>query len=708
MSEKHYQERDREWKQRAEELVAKMTLEEAASQLSYQAPAINRLHIPAYNWWNEGLHGVARGGVATMFPQAIGLAAAFDEHVLRQMGEVVAQEGRAKYNEAAAHGDRGIFKGLTFWTPNVNIFRDPRWGRGQETYGEDPYLTSCLAKAFIRTLQGDGAYMKAAACAKHFAVHSGPEGVRHSFDARVNEQDLRDTYLPAFEACVKEAAVEGVMGAYNRTNGEPCCAHTKLQEILREEWGFDGYFVSDCWAIRDFHENHMVTDTMTESAALALEKGCDLNCGCTYLYLMQAYEEGLVTEEQIRRSAVRLFTTRFKLGLFDEECRYNAIDYLENDTKAHHTIALEHARKSMVLLKNNGILPLKKEKLSCIAVIGPNAFSLDALRGNYYGTPSFYVTDLQGIQNEAGSAIRVLYSQGCPLMEENEDMLSEAVSAAEHADVVVVCLGLDATVEGEEGDTGNSFAAGDKVDLLLPKIQRELLERILYTKKPVILVNHTGSAMDLRIGEERCAAVIQAWYGGAYGGQALAELLFGTYSPSGRLPVTFYKSVDQLPEFEDYSMDNRTYRYFKGTALYPFGYGLSYTHFSYSDLNAERREEMIILSVNVTNDGGMAGGEVTQLYIRRPEAPFRIPQYALIGFQHHELRPGETIKLVFEVPLKQLEVIGDAGQSVRLNGTYCFYAGGSQPDNRSRELLVEEPLSYELWIGEKDWKEETR
>lgn len=706
MREKDYKERRSEFKKKAEDLVAKMTLEEAASQLSYQAPPVKRLGIPAYNWWNEGLHGVARGGVATMFPQAIGLAASFDEEVLRQLGAVVAQEGRAKYNQASAHEDYGIFKGLTFWTPNVNIFRDPRWGRGQETYGEDPYLTSCLAKAFIRALQGDGPYMKAAACAKHFAVHSGPEGIRHSFDAKADVQDLWDTYLPAFEACVKEAGVEGVMGAYNRTNGEPCCAHTRLQEILREEWGFDGYFVSDCWAIRDFHENHMVTESMTESAALALDKGCDLNCGCTYLYLMKAYEEGKVTEEQIRRSAVRLFTTRYRLGLFDETCSYNAISFLENDSENHHKIALEHARKSMVLLKNNGILPLNKEKLKCIAVIGPNAFSLDSLRGNYYGTPSSYVTDLQGIQLMAGDSVRILYSHGCPLTEENENLFSEAAAAAEHADVAIVCLGLDATVEGEEGDTGNSFAAGDKTDLLLPKIQRALLERILRTRTPVILVNHTGSAMDLRVGEEHCAAVIQAWYGGAYGGQALAELLFGGYSPSGRLPVTFYESVDQLPDFGDYSMDNRTYRYFKGRPLYPFGYGLSYTHFSYHDLNVESKNKMITLSVTVTNDGAMDGGEVTQIYIRYPSAPFRVPQYALAGFRYHDLRRGESKRLYFELPLKQLEVIGENGQRVQLDGTYCFFAGGSQPDIRSRELLRNEPAACKFQITEESWKEE--
>lgn len=691
-----YRERKREFEEKAAELVSRMTLQEAASQLSYNAPAIERLGVPAYNWWNEGLHGVARGGVATMFPQAIGLAAAFDVNVLKQMGGIVAQEGRAKYNQAAAYGDRGIFKGLTFWTPNVNIFRDPRWGRGQETYGEDPWLTSCMAKAFICALQGDGEYMKAAACAKHFAVHSGPEAVRHSFDAEVTLQDMEDTYLPAFEACVTQANVEGVMGAYNRTNGEPCCASGQLQEILRKKWGFEGYFVSDCWAIRDFHENHGVTKNILESAALAMEKECDLNCGYTYQYIMKAYYEGLVSEEQIRRSAVRLFTTRYRLGLFDETCEYSGIGYLENDTTAHHEAALDHARKSMVLLKNDGILPLCRERIRCIAVIGPNAFSLDALRGNYYGEPSRYVTDLQGIQELAGEEIRVLYSPGCPLTEEKEDLFSEAVAAARHADVAVFCVGLDATVEGEEGDTGNSFAAGDKIDLQLPTIQRDLLERLLETGTPVILVNHTGSAMDLRRAQEKCAAVVQAWYGGAYGGRALAQLLFGRYSPSGRLPVTFYESADQLPAFEDYSMENRTYRYFTGRPLYPFGYGLSYTHFHYEKLQVQEEEDGFRVQVSVTNDGKMDGAEVVQLYLQYPKADFRTPRFALCGFQYRKLRVGETGLLEFFIMKKQLEAVKADGSRTKLPGEYFLHAGGSQPDARSCELLGERPLKCRL------------
>lgn len=398
--------RDREVaKKRAEELVSQMTVEERASQLRYDSPAISRLGIPEYNWWNEALHGVARGGCATSFPQAIGLAASFDKELMKQVGEVISEEGRAKYNAYSKKGDRDIYKGLTFWSPNVNIFRDPRWGRGHETYGEDPYLTGSLAVEFIHGIQGEGDVMKAAACAKHFAVHSGPEDVRHEFDAEVTEKDLWETYLPAFEACVKEGEVEAVMGAYNRTNGEPCCAHSVLMEdILRGKWDFSGHYVSDCWAIADFHNGHMVTDTPWESAALALEKGCDVNCGVTYLYALKALELGMVTEEQITQAAVRLFTTRFLLGLFDDT-EYDQIPYEKVECEEHLELARQAAGEGVVLLKNNGILPLKRDEIKTIGVIGPNADSRIAMIGNYYGTSSHYTTILEGIQSEAGKDI---------------------------------------------------------------------------------------------------------------------------------------------------------------------------------------------------------------------------------------------------------------------------------------------------------------
>lgn len=571
-----------EAKKKAEALVEKMTLEEKAEQLKYGAPALKRLGIPAYNWWNEGLHGVARAGQATVFPQAIGMAATFDTDLVKEMADVVATEGRAKYNAYSGKNDRDIYKGLTFWSPNVNIFRDPRWGRGHETYGEDPYLTSRLGVAFVEGLQGDGETMKAAACAKHFAVHSGPEAVRHEFDAEATPKDMEETYLPAFQALVQEAGVEAVMGAYNRTNGEPCCGSPKLQKILREDWGFAGHFVSDCWAIRDFHEHHMVTKNARESAALAINNGCDLNCGNTYLHILGAVQDGLVSEETITEAAVRLFTTRCLLGLFDGS-EYDAIPYTEVESPAHLALAEKAAQESFVLLKNNGILPLEKSKIKTIGVIGPNANSRAALVGNYHGTASRYVTILEGLQDYLGEDVRVLTSTGCELFRDRTenlafpaDRLSEAKIVADNSDVVVLCVGLDETLEGEEGDTGNSYASGDKMDLQLPQVQRDLMEAVKETGKPVVLCLMAGSDIDLSYASEHFDAVLQLWYPGAQGGKAAAKVLFGEVSPSGKLPVTFYESLDELPEFTDYHMAGRTYRYMKGKAQYPFGYGLTY------------------------------------------------------------------------------------------------------------------------------------
>lgn len=571
-----------EARKKAEALVGKMTLEEKAEQLKYGAPALKRLGIPAYNWWNEGLHGVARAGQATVFPQAIGMAATFDTDMVKEMADVVATEGRAKYNAYSGKNDRDIYKGLTFWSPNVNIFRDPRWGRGHETYGEDPYLTSRLGVAFVEGLQGDGETMKAAACAKHFAVHSGPEAVRHEFDAEATPKDMEETYLPAFQALVQEAGVEAVMGAYNRTNGEPCCGSPKLQKILREDWGFEGHFVSDCWAIRDFHEHHMVTKNIRESAALAINNGCDLNCGNTYLHILGAVQDGLVSEETITEAAIRLFTTRYLLGLFDGS-EYDSIPYTEVESPAHLALAEKAAEESFVLLKNNGLLPLDKSKIKTIGVIGPNANSRAALVGNYHGTASRYVTVLEGLQDYLGEDVRVLTSIGCELFRDRTenlafpaDRLSEAKIVADNSDVVVLCVGLDETLEGEEGDTGNSYASGDKVDLQLPQVQRDLMEAVKETGKPVVLCLMAGSDIDLSYASENFDAVLQLWYPGAQGGKAAAKVLFGEVSPSGKLPVTFYESLDELPEFTDYHMAGRTYRYMKGKAQYPFGYGLTY------------------------------------------------------------------------------------------------------------------------------------
>ena len=690
-----------EARNRAKELVAKMTVEEKASQLRYDSPAIDRLGVPAYNWWNEALHGVARAGTATMFPQAIALAAAFDEDLMKQVGGVIAEEGRAKYNEQAKRGDRDIYKGLTFWSPNVNIFRDPRWGRGHETYGEDPFLTGTLAVPFIKGIQGDGEYMKAAACAKHFAVHSGPEGERHFFDAKASKKDLEETYLPAFEACVKEGNVEAVMGAYNRTNGEPCCANKLLMvDTLRGKWGFEGHFVSDCWAIRDFHENHKVTATAEESVKLALEMGCDVNCGCTYQKMMNAYRAGLITEEQITESAVRLFTTRFLLGMFDKT-EYDNIPFTVVECDEHQKVASRAAAESIVLLKNDGLLPLDKTKLKTIGVVGPNADSRIALQGNYHGTSSRFVTVLEGIEDKVEGSARVLYSEGCDLWKPNisnlsdqdyPDRLSEVQTIADYSDVMVVVVGLDENLEGEEGDAGNQFASGDKVNLELPIPQRQLLNSVLACGKPTVVINMSGSSINLGVAQDKAAAVIQAWYPGAKGGRDVADILFGDVSPSGKLPVTFYKSADDLPDFKDYSMKNRTYRYFEGTPLYPFGYGLTYGKCSVKDVDVELIKDDkgefagAKVTATVVNEGKRDTDEVVQIYIKDTGFALAIPNPSLCGFKRVHLVAGEEKKVVVDINRKAFTSVDEEGVRDLFSGNFTIYAGTSQPDKRSEEL----------------------
>ena len=698
-----------EARKKAQELVSKMTLEEKASQLRYDAPAIKRLGVPAYNWWNEGLHGVARAGQATVFPQAIGMAATFDRDCVAEMADIVATEGRAKYNAYSSEEDRDIYKGLTFWSPNVNIFRDPRWGRGHETYGEDPYLTSRLGVRFIQALQGDDpVYMKAAACAKHFAVHSGPEGERHYFNAVASKQDMYETYLPAFKACVQEGKVEAVMGAYNRTNGEPCCgSKTLLQDILREEWGFEGHVVSDCWAVRDFHENHHVTNAPVESVTMAMNHGCDLNCGCTYPHLVQAVREGRVDEKRINEAVINLFTTRMKLGMFEEPgtVPFDSIPYTENDTPEHNRINEKISEKTLVLLKNEGgLLPLNKNNMKTIGVIGPNANSRAALVGNYEGTASRYVTVLEGIQDYVGDDVRVMYSEGCALfkdrvcvLSEPNDRLAEVKGVCEASDVVIVCLGLDATLEGEEGDTGNEFASGDKPDLNYPGLQNEILKAAYESGKPVVLVSLTGSAMDLSWADEHIPAIVQAWYPGSRGGEAVARLLFGECSPEGKLPVTFYRSVEELPEFTDYSMKGRTYRYMEQEALYPFGYGLSYTEFSLSEPEITvyegdkvsetgiiRKGTGMTVRTVIRNIGKMAGGETVQVYVK--SCCDGTPNPQLKALKKVFLNPGEEQEVVLTLKPEAFELFDIDGAAQILSGEYCVYTGTSQPDKRSKTL----------------------
>ena len=684
-------------RKRAEELVSKMTLEEAASQLRFDAPAIERLGIPEYNWWNEGLHGVARAGTATSFPQAIALGATFDEELMGKIGETVSTEGRAKYNEISSMGDRDIYKGLTFWSPNINVFRDPRWGRGQETYGEDPYLISRLAIPFIKGLQGDGEYMKAAACAKHFAVHSGPEEKRHEFDVKPTPKDLRETYLPAFEACIKEAGVEAVMGAYNRVNGEPCCGHSYLQDIIRDEWGFEGHIVSDCWAIRDFHEHHKVTKTPEESAALALNKGCDLNCGCTYVYLMKAYNKGLVTEEAIRKAAVRLFTTRYLLGMFDKT-EFDGLTYLDVETKESIALAKRASDEGIVMLKNDGILPLDKNKVKVISVIGPNADARLPLMGNYYGTSSEYITALEGIRNAAGDDVRILYSEGCDISRTKPDPLSrdyntiaEAEAVMKRSDLVILCIGLNETLEGEEGDQGNQYASGDKSNLSFPKPQLRLIEAVKKTGKPFIVVVMTGSAMDLTPFSEEASAILQAWYPGARGGLSIGDIVFGKVNPSGKLPVTLSRSVDDLPDFEDYSMKNRTYKYTEHEPLYPFGFGLTYgkvtiANAAVSDTSANARENGFDVTVSVKNEGSVKTGEVVQIYAKALEDKNEVRNYKLIGFKRITLDAGESADVTISITADALKVVTDDGERVTPTGKIAIYAGFGQPDKRTAEL----------------------
>ncbi len=678
--------------QRAEDIADRLSPEQQAQQLKYDAPPIPELGIPAYNWWSEGLHGLARAGSATMFPQAIGLASMFDEEAVRKVGEVTSIEARAKYNAYSAHGDRDIFKGLTLWSPNINIFRDPRWGRGQETFGEDPFLTSRLGVAMVKGLQGDGDILRTAACAKHFAVHSGPEAIRHEFDAKVSKKDMEETYLPAFEALVKEAKVESVMGAYNCVNGEPACANSVLMEKLRE-WGFDGHFVSDCWAIRDFHVSHGVTKTAPESAAMALKAGCDLNCGNTYLHLLIAYREGLISESEIRRSFVKLMRTRVRLGMMDESTEFDSIPYEVIGCKEHLEYSLECARKSMVLLKNDGILPINTAKVRTIGVIGPNADSRTALEGNYNGRAEEYITFLEGIREAFDG--RVLYSEGCHLYKDRimglamaDDRIAEAEIVAEHSDLVVLCVGLDSTIEGEEGDTGNEFSSGDKLDLYLPESQRNLVYAVMNTGKPVIIVTASGSAINVNAD---CNALIQAWYPGQFGGKALADILFGKVSPSGKLPVTFYEKADALPDFEKYSMEGRTYRYADKNVLYPFGYGLSYgdircTALAYCDGTAE---------VTAVNNSNVTAEDVIQLYIKG-SGENAVPNHSLCGFRRIRLEPGEETTVKIPIPERAFESVNEEGIRLIEGDSFTLYAGTSQPDALSEKLTGKKCISARI------------
>jgi len=821
--------------ERVNDLIGRMTLGEKVKQMLYDAPAIKRLAVPEYNWWNEGLHGVARAGRATVFPQSIGLAAAWDTGLMHEIATAISDEARAKHNESLRKGRHGIYEGLTFWSPNINIFRDPRWGRGMETFGEDPHLSGRLAVEFVKGMQGDDPrYLKTIATPKHFAVHSGPDPERHTFNAIVDERDLRDTYLPQFRAAVKEGHAQSVMCAYNRFRGLPCCGSDELlRKILRDEWEFDGYVVSDCWAIMDFYNTHRVVKTAPEAAAMALKAGTDLNCGVTFDSLGVAVKEGLVNEDLVNQAVTRLFRARFRLGMFDPpgSVPYDTIPIAVVENQAHRKLALEAARRSIVLLKNDReILPLRKD-LHRIAVIGPNANDADLLLGNYNGIPSHAVTPLEGITRKVGDHAEILYARGCevadnmptlepvpasslsaengmaglkgeyfdnnglgsrPVLVRNDsvidfnwwdqpaspelavdtfsvrwsgiftppaagkysvglttlgdarlfldeslavgirsshevstkwkdiefkagephrirveynhsrpyamvrfvwskpdpDLHEQAMDAARRADVTVMCLGLSPRLEGEEMDVHvPGFSGGDRVELGLPRTQEELLESVASLGKPIVLVLLNGSALAINWAAEHVHAIIEAWYPGQEGGHAIADVLFGDYNPSGRLPVTFYKSADQLPPFTDYRMTGRTYRYFTGEPLYPFGFGLSYSNFQYSHLRLPdtiRTGDTVHVEVDVENTGGRVGSEVVELYIITDGATVPVPIRSLQGFQRVLLKPGEKQTVSFAITPRQLSLIDAGNVRVLEPGEFEVSVGGKQPSFSGR------------------------
>lgn len=667
------------------ELISQMTLEEKVSQLLHSSPAIERLGIPEYNWWNECLHGVARAGIATVFPQAIAMAATFDDDLVKQIAEAISDEARAKHNEAVKQDNRGQYWGLTFWTPNINIFRDPRWGRGQETYGEDPYLTSRIGCALVRGLQGDDPEnLKLAACAKHYAVHSGPERDRHTFNAIVTRKDLWETYLPAFKALV-EAGVESVMGAYNRTLDEPCCASNLLiKDILRGQWKFKGHFVSDCWAIRDFHQYHKITKSPEESAALALNAGCDLNCGCTYPMLTVSFKQGLVTEEAINTALERLLRTRFKLGMFEPQGsgKYGKLGRDIINCDKHRQLALKTAHKSIVLLKNDeNLLPLDSSPKK-IAVVGPGAANPHTLFGNYYGVSSRFVTILEGIGEKVKDkfGINLDYHQGC-LMYGDIHSSNAEYGEANISDVVIAVMGLDGAMEGEEGDAIASDSNGDRTAIELPPWQVKLLRKLRAKGKKIILVLTGGSS--IAFPEDLADAVLFAWYPGESGGQAVADIIFGDVVPSGKLPVTFYASTEQLPPYEDYSMKGRTYRYMTEKPQYPFGFGLSYTGFRFDSVSLSSQEisegGLVKATVTVSNTGKMDADEVVQLYIAKDDRSEDEPIASLRGFRRIFVPAGKSVEAVFDLPSTAFETVSAEGEYRLAPGIYSVIASDAAP-----------------------------
>ncbi|MCP4764189.1 MAG: glycoside hydrolase family 3 protein [archaeon] len=706
------------FEERAKDIVSRMTLKEKAAQTQNGAKGIKRLDIPIYNWWNECLHGVASDygfyeegdevNTATVFPQAIGLGATFNENLIFRMADAISTEGRAKYHEFLRNGIRDIFKGITFWSPNINLFRDPRWGRGQETYGEDPFLMGRLGVQFVKGIQGDDPkYLKAVATPKHYAVHSGLENERHKFNVDVSNKDLRESYLPHFKECIIEAKAESIMGAYNRVNGVPCCASNMLlQQILREEWKFDGFVVSDCGAIKDFYrpDGHHFSKNKQEAAAEGIKNGCDLNCGVTYRRLTRSVQEGLITENEISRSVERLFKARFKLGMFDpdEMVPFAQIPFEKNECEEHKQLTLEVAKETMVLLKNeDNFLPLKMDsndnKFKSIAIIGPNANDKKVLWGNYYGIPSRTITPFMGIKNKVPADVEVKYEKGCEIRGDSRDNFEKAINLAKNSDLVILCLGISNEIEGEEDITGDDR---DKVEL--PDIQQKLLKEIHATGKPIILVLINGGPVSVPWADNNIPAILEAWYPGQDGGIAIADVLFGEYSPAGRLPITIVKATEDLPPVRDYNMKGRTYRYIEKEPLYPFGFGLSYTKFQYSNLilNSTRinTDESLEITVDVENIGDFDSDEVVQLYLKDLEASVIMPHHSLRGFKRINLKKGEKKSVSFTLTPRQIALINNEGKCILEPGVFRISVGGCQPNEQSIKLMGDVVLKEEFEV----------
>ena len=677
--------------QRVEDLVSRLTLEEKVKQMLNSTPAIERLGIPAYNWWNECLHGIGRTKYhVTVFPQAIGMAAAWNDALIKEVASSIADEGRAIYHDAQSKGDYSQYHALTYWTPNINIFRDPRWGRGQETYGEDPYLTAKIGKAFVRGLQGDNPrYLKASACAKHYAVHSGPEKNRHSFNSDVSTYDLWDTYLPAFRTLVVDAEVSGVMCAYNAFKGQPCCGNDLLmQTVLRDKWNFKGYVTSDCGAIDDIFNHHKAHPNAATASADAVFHGTDLDCGhSAYLALVQAVKDGLITEKQLDVSVKRLFTIRFRLGLFDpiEQVDYARTPISILECGKHQDLAKQLARESMVLLKNDQLLPLQKNRLKKVVVMGPNADSRESLLGNYNGNPSRMLTPLQAIRERMNGLAEVVYLKGPDHVDSvSEASLEQYLNQAKDADVVIFMGGISPRLEGEEMPVSkDGFDGGDRTTIALPAVQTQVMKALVAADVPTVFVMMTGSALAIPWEAQHVPAILNAWYGGQYGGEAIADVLFGDYNPSGKLPVTFYAQDSDLPDFESYDMQGRTYRYFNGKALYPFGYGLSYTNFAYASLQLPKvcrtTDKEVQVTVTVKNVGPMEGEEVVQLYVSHPDKKILVPLTALKGFKRVHLKAGEAQRLTFSISSEDLSCVDEHGIRKVWPGTVHIQLGGSSP-----------------------------